>query len=213
MAEIQVMIPSGDISLESSFEERPGRDAGVLLHPHPLYGGDMENNVVVTVKQGMNEKGWSTLRYNSRGVGKSGGSYDHGEGESRDLLHVVEHLREKLPGSRVHVAAYSFGAWVALKAIVEKDCTPESLLLVSPPVDFVSFEGLSLPSVPCLVIAGDMDDLCSPGSLKTWMKRALEDNEHAHLQFIGRCDHFFRGRESELLELVRQFAGKGSDRQ
>jgi len=210
MAEVQLTIPSDDISLESSLEEKQGRDICVILHPHPLYGGNMDNNVVLTVKKGMNEMGWSTLRYNSRGLGKSGGAYDNGEGESRDLTHVVSYLQGKQPESRVHVAAYSFGAWVALKAMVEGGWTPESLLLVSPPVNFMSFEGLALPSVRCRIITGDTDDFCSLHTLKAWAGPALEKGEKVQVNVISRCDHFFWGRESELTSLVRRFVEEGS---
>lgn len=208
MAETRLMIPSGPLTLESCYAGGQGRDACVVLHPHPLYGGDMDNNVVKVVQRTLSAEGWDTLRYNSRGVGASGGHYDNGAGESEDLIHVAGHLKTLVPDARLHVAAYSFGVWVALKSMLEHGWSPASLFLVSPPLDFVSFDGLSLPPVPCLVAVGDRDEFCSIPNLRDWLHAPGNSSEQVDLKIVPRCDHFFWDFEDELSQIVSEFARK-----
>ncbi len=209
MAQTRLTIPSGHLSLEAEHSEGKENKVCIVLHPHPQYGGSMDNNVVRALQRTLNALGWNTLLYNSRGVGASGGYYDNGRGESTDLLAVAGFAGEMHPGSRLYIAAYSFGVWVALKSLVEQALNPDALMLVAPPVDFVSFQGLTLPPVPTLVTVGDADGFCSLSSLERWMSGAgpLGARDSLTLEIIPQCDHFFWGNEKTLSAVVSQFAG------
>ncbi len=203
----RITIPSGHISLEAEYTEGKKKEVCIVLHPHPQYGGSMDNNVVRALQRTLDTLGWSTLLYNSRGVGGSGGYYDNGKGESLDLVEVAGFAREKHPDSRLHIAAYSFGVWVVLKSFAEQRLGVDTLVLAAPPVDFVSFQGLVLPPVPTLVAVGDADGFCSLSSLEKWMDGAAGAKDTVSLEVISQCDHFFWGREKMLSEVVSQFAG------
>ncbi len=205
MAQTRFTISSGHTSLEAEHTEGREKEVCIVLHPHPQYGGNMDNNVVRALQRYLNALGWSTLIYNSRGVGGSGGHYDNGKGESMDLVRVAEFAGEKHTDSRLHIAAYSFGVWVALKSFMEQGLSADALMLVAPPVDFVSFQGLSLPSVPTLVTVGDADGFCSMASLREWMGVVAGARDDLTLEIIPQCDHFFRGNEKKLLEVVFRF--------
>jgi hypothetical protein len=203
MAEKPVRIPveGGKITLEGLFQEgRNGRNA-VLCHPLPLYGGNMHNNVVETARQAFARLGWATLRFNFRGVGASGRSRGQDQKDAQDLNAVSEYLKTCSPGP-IDFAAYSYGAWVALEAI-RMGLSPDSLILLSPPLDFISFEGLKLPEVPRLVTIGNQDDFCSVESLRKWL--STQPGPPVPMEILPYTDHFYWGTEGELYEKIDAF--------
>ena len=112
---------------------RNDTDKGVVItHPHPLYGGDMHNSVVETIMQAYRQKGFTTLRFNFRGVGASQGSYADGIGEQADVRAALSHLTD-LGITRLDLAGYSFGAWVNAH-IMCREADIETMVMVSPPV-------------------------------------------------------------------------------
>jgi hypothetical protein len=204
MPEQRARIAVGPHDLEASFEAGLGPDGAVLCHPHPLYGGNMDNNVVMTLKRSLAGAGWATLRFNFRGVGTSGGEYGDGAGEVDDLLIAAAHLQAQGP-TRLHMAGYSFGAWIVLRAIQQAP-TPASLILVSPPVDFLDFSSLALPPAPTLVTLGNEDSFCSLSALNNWLQQATQTPQAVRLEILQGCDHFHWGQESALESIVRDFA-------
>jgi len=203
MAEKPVGIPveGGKVSLEALFQEgRIGRNA-VLCHPHPLFGGNMHNNVVQSARQVFASLGWSTLRFNFRGAGAGGGSPAQGQKDAEDLFDVCEYLKADSPG-HIDFAAYSYGAWVTMEAI-RKGLSPDSLILVSPPLDFISFDGLKLPEVPVLITVGNQDEFCSLESLRKWL--AGQPASPVNLEILAYGDHFYWGIERELSERINAF--------
>ena len=130
---IEIAGPMG--RLEALLEEPESATTeafAIVCHPHPLHQGTMNNKVVHTVARAVNLTGRPALRFNFRGVGKSAGRYDNGDGETEDLLAVVDWGKQRWPGARLWLAGFSFGSHVALRAtqIVE----PDRLILVAPPV-------------------------------------------------------------------------------
>ena len=201
MAEDPVVIPveSGRISIEGLFEQGPtGRNA-ILCHPHPLYGGNMHSNVVQAARQVFAGLGWATLRFNFRGAGASGGSPAQGQKDAEDLIAVSEYLKAGSPG-RIDLAAYSYGAWATMEAI-RMGLGPDSLILISPPLDFISFEGLRLPDAPTLVTLGNQDQFCYVEALKNW----LSTQPDAKLEVFSRVDHFYWGSERDLSAKIEAF--------
>jgi uncharacterized protein len=203
VAEKRMRISVGAHSLEAAYESGAGRDTVVLCHPHPLYGGNMDNDVVMALKTSLTSRGLGTLRFNFRGVGSSGGSYGDGLGETEDLKGVIRHLRQVGTPS-VHLAGYSFGAWITLRAIALEQ-PPASLCLVSPPMGFLDFSNLTLPSVPTLITLGDSDSFCSATALKEWIMAQEDGKADWHLEILDGCDHFYWGYEALLKSKVESF--------
>ena len=201
--ELRIEIPvDEELTLEGRYA-RGERDAvAVVAHPHPLYGGSMDNNVVEAACGAAAARGCATLRFNFRGVGRSGGHHDEGVGEVDDIGAAVATARERTGGdANVVLVGYSFGAWVATRAVVD-GLRPDALVLVSPPVDFVSFAGLVLPDLPALVAVGGRDEYCSLGSLEAW----LDTQDHRpRLETIDGASHFYFGAERPLVRILDGF--------
>jgi len=149
-------VMSGGLRLEGALHEGGGGLAAVVLHPHPLYGGDMHNHVVVAVCETFADAGATTLRFNFRGTGRSEGAFDDGRGEADDARAAILALRERLPGIPLVLVGYSFGAAVA--AAVASESALRALVLISPPVAFAPLPPLP-DAVDTLVLAGDRDEV------------------------------------------------------
>jgi uncharacterized protein len=206
MSEASVMIAIGNVLLEALVDHGNGVDTVVTAHPHPLYGGSMDNNVVAAIRKAVHDCEWGTLRFNFRGVGGSSGHHQGPSRDGEDLLAVCEYAR-KNGGRKIHFAGYSYGAWVGLKAM-NVGFRPETAILVSPPLDFLDFKDLAPPQCPCLITVGDQDDFCAVASLKNWVADALESQWPPLVQILPQCDHFYRDRERPLAITVESFLRK-----
>ena len=201
-APVGIPVDNGRVTLEGLFEQgRIGRNA-ILCHPHPSYGGDMENHVVRAVRQTFAGLGWGTLRFNFRGTGSSGGNQAEGQKDALDLIEISQFLKARSRG-RIDFAAYSYGAWAAMEAI-RMGLLTDLLILISPPLDFISSGGLKLPDAPVLIIIGDNDDFCSLQSLKNWL--AGQPNTEAFtLEVLAGVDHFYSGAVRQVSAKIRAF--------
>ncbi len=173
----------------------------VVCHPHPLYGGDMNNNVVGLLCRVAVEGGVAALRFNFRGTGRSEGRHEGGQGERLDVAMAAEYLRglPGVDGERLAVAGYSFGAGVALAARVEG---LRAMVLVSPPTMMLPAQPPALP-YPLLLIAGDEDEYVDQDDLSE-LAQALG----ADLVFVSGADHFWWGHEEPLAQAVGDFLRK-----
>ncbi len=196
----------GSIVLEGVIEapddiSKPAAGA-VICHPHPLYGGNMYNNVTSALKKGLVAREVVCLRFNFRGTGKSEGSHGEGVDELEDVRAAVDYLVEQpmVDAGRIIVAGYSFGCWVGLRA-ASVDHRPSRLIGISPPVDHYDFSFLFKETRPKLLIAGDRDFVCSEGKFMQLMENIPEPKQSL---LIAGADHFHSGREEVL---VREMAG------
>lgn len=180
--------PAG--ALESLLQERDGVAPPVtalVLHPHPLFGGTLHNKVVHRVASTLHDLGAAVLRINFRGVGRSGGAFDQGEGELHDAIAALEWQRERWPHARRWVAGFSFGSWVAAR-LAAREPDVERVLLVAPPVRTQSFEVMRSATVPKLVIQGTADTTCPPEALEAEYPHWAEPKE---LRWVEGASHFF----------------------
>ncbi len=174
----------------------------VICHPHPLYGGDMDNGVVIAIQRAFAGEGFSTLRFNFRGVGASGGSYDDGVGEVDDLVAACGFMRDH-GVSELFGAGYSFGSWILLRGYHRENF--KGLVLVSPPLGVMDFRELELPStVPCLIISGSRDEFCPMGQLEAWINKEKSSLNKARHHIIEGENHFFWRSLDKLGEIVRK---------
>ena len=206
MQEEKIFIPSKGIQLEgllSVQEAFPVKGGLVFCHPHPQYGGDMHNAVVATAVGAAFQEGFTTLRFNFRGVGGSEGSYGEGIGEKEDVRAAVEYLIStmKTPDSNFIVGGYSFGAMVSLPIAVRDDRI-KGVVAVAPPLEMHDFGFLKGYQRKKLIIAGDQDLFCPVPSLEKWYEGLQEPKS---LTVIKGADHFFFRYARDLIEPLQQF--------
>jgi hypothetical protein len=198
-----VRIPAGEIRLEAAFgiAEAGARAPGVIIcHPHPQFGGSMDNNVVWALFDTFVERGYAAVAFNFRGVGRSGGRYEEGEGEAGDVSAVLDWLdqRAEVRGLGLGVLGYSFGAWVGLRAAL-KDPRVRCMGAVAPPLAMYSFAFLKELRVPLFVVSGDRDPFC-PAEGKGALGFHLPDR--IAWKTLAGADHFFWNREKEAAECL-----------
>lgn len=192
-----ITFSAGSIVLEGLVNQRAGAIGAIIAHPHPLYGGDMYNPVIECLADVLYHKGYTTLRFNFRGVGRSGGSHGGGRAEGEDVLAAVSYLKDQ-GVSTILAAGYSFGAWV-LAHIETMPAAVQGMLFVAPPLALMPFVGKRhLPRLQ-LVITGEEDEIAAPHLIR----RAIgEWNPEAVLAVIDDADHFYFGRFQALAETL-----------
>lgn len=167
---------------------RAGVNGVVVTHPHPRYGGDMYNPVVSTITQAFQHQGYTTLRFDFRGVGNSQGRYDEGIGEKRDVCRALAYLAQ-INMDKICLAGYSFGAWVNAR-IHPVDAPLSEMIMVSPPVAFVDFGAIQeIPNLK-LVVTGSRDDIAPVHMIQ---ERLPSWNSATRFEIIPGADHFFSG--------------------
>ncbi len=176
------------------------RGNAVICHPHPLYGGSMQNKVVHTMAKSLAANDQTAVRFNFRGVGLSEGNYDQGDGETDDTLAVVDWLSEQQVDLPVVLAGFSFGSFVALRAAAILQ--PAALITVAPPVRMFDFASLQSIECPWLLILGDEDEIVDINSVVNWL-RTLKNPPQ--LEIINGCSHFFHGKLTELRSVCDEF--------
>jgi uncharacterized protein len=181
---------------------------GVVCHPHPLYGGTLDNKVVYTLARAFVELGVPAIRFNFRGVGASVGQYDDGRGETDDALAVIAYGRERWPHASLWLAGFSFGGAVAVRAAAQ--ARPERLVTVAPGVTRVPMAGIASPACPWLIVQGDADDVVEPSAVRDWASR---QSLAPTVRLLPGAGHFFHGRLHELRQVVLDFLAQiaGSD--
>lgn len=170
----------------------------ILCHPHPQHGGTMRNKVVTIMERSVRELGLHTVRFNFRGVGESEGEFDDGQGETDDLLAVVEWVRKTRPDDDLWLGGFSFGAYIALKAA--QDLPVRQVITVAPPVERYGFEQLIPPNCPWLVVQGDEDEVVSPEAVFSWAEKL---DQEADLIVMEGTGHFFHRRLMDLRGLIK----------
>ena len=183
--------------------------AGVVIcHPHPQYGGEMTNNVVMAVSSSIVAYGMAALRFNFRGAGRSGGAYDNGIGEQEDALAALQALAtgtvaEELPDEmRVALAGYSFGGGVALGA-ARGAVGLAALALISPAIgDDASQEALSALTMPKLIATGEADNFATVERVRGLAGMLPGATE---IYIAPQTDHFWWGEEMNLGRRVGEF--------
>jgi alpha/beta superfamily hydrolase len=195
LRERALRIEGGGAPLEAALHEGQGPLAALVLHPHPLYGGDMDNHVVLGVCGALATQGATTLRFNFRGAGRSGASFDGGAGAAHDTLASLAALRQARPDAPLLLAGYSFGAMVA--AAVAEQAAPAGIILISPPRGTPSFE----PACPALLVTGEHDSVAPPDGLE-----AVARGRQVRTVIVAGADHGWWPGLDGLLEEVRSFA-------
>lgn len=181
-----------------------GPFAGVVMcHPHPLMGGNMDNNVVTAVTFALAEAGIASLRFNFRGVGNSGGSHAKGAQEHREALAGLDFLGAlpDVDDKRIGLAGYSFGTRVICghRQLCRK---PRAVVLVAPSLEAITDSPLQSAETPRLIVTGDRDRLVSADGTAEQLARF---NPPAEYHIVPGADHFWVGQEREMAGIVVNF--------
>lgn len=200
---VRIAGPAGEI--EAIVEDVATPDSGavsasacaVVCHPHPLFGGTMDNKVVTTLARALQQCEIPTVRFNFRGVGASAGTFDDGLGETLDLAAVADWAEHRWPGRALVAAGFSFGAYVAMRLSATRALG--RLITVAPPVSRFDFSSFTGPPCPWLLVQGDADELVDPAAVSAW---ATSRKTQPHLVMLPGVGHFFHGHLSELRDTV-----------
>lgn len=196
--ENHVTIDAQGLELEGRLYEGHPEKAAIITHPHPLYGGNMQNAIVTAIAQAYQKAGWTTLRFNFRGTGNSQGHHDNGGGEQDDIQAAVAHLLA-MDRQQIHLAGYSFGAWVLARWSQQFNQPGYPVFMVSPPVAFIPFPDGPLPGLK-EIFTGRRDELAPPDQIRSLM---TSWQPNAQFTVIENTDHFFG---NQVTHLIRAFS-------
>ncbi len=189
-----------NIKLEAVLKKNTSRDAVIITHSHPLYGGNMDNPVVTAIAQAFFENKFSTLKFNFRGTGNSTGMFDNGNGEQEDVKAAISYLKEQ-GYENIHLAGYSFGARINA-LIVSKACEIKDHIMVSPPMDFISFDDIETMPSTGLIVTGDADKIAPAQLIQNSINRWKIAPRY---EIIKNCDHFYSACLPELTAILTDY--------
>jgi len=175
----------------------------LLLHPHPQHGGTMSNKVVYTLYQSFVRRGFSALRFNFRGVGRSQGIFDNGPGELSDAASALDWMQSHNSNARTcWIGGFSFGAWVAMQLMMRR---PEisGFISVSPPANIHDFSFLAPCPASGLILHGDKDDIVPIVSVEKLVKKLkTQKNIKIDYRVLKGGDHFMQEHCVELMAMI-----------
>ena len=189
--------------------DQPVRAAVVFAHPLPTDGGTMHTKVVFRATKALASIGCAVLRFNFRGVGRSAGQFDQGEGEQADFKAALDYMAVRYPGARLWSAGFSFGAWVALEAGAADDRV-SALIGIAPPVATsisghnYTFEKTLASTKPKFFVQGEADEVCPLEGMWAFYARLQEPKE---LVIIDGATHLFEGQAAEVGEALEDLLG------
>ena len=202
--EEKCILHSREFELEGLFDKSGQNQAVIITHPHSLYGGSMRNPVVEAIRTAYKNNGFTTLRFNFRGVGNSQGNFNNGRGEQEDVRAAITYLIE-LGVNAVNLAGYSFGAWVNASLMINDRAPVSEMIMVAPPVRFIDFGSIQAINCLKLVVTGSQDDI-APADL---IRDVLPSwNPDARFEIIEGCDHFYVGHLKKLESILSSYLQK-----
>ena len=185
---------------------RPNAPVALILHPDPNYGGTMNNKVVYSLFRCFKDLGFSVLRFNFRGVGRSQGQFDDGNGELSDATIALDWLQNMNPDAKqCWIAGYSFGAWVGLQLLMRRPDI-NNFIAISPPANEKDFTFLAPCPASGLIIQGGADDIVPPNMVAS-MARHLNQQRNVEIDFamIEDADHQYNNRLPDLYKVSGQY--------
>ncbi len=209
MPEIIFNGPEGRLEGRYSHSKRPNAPLAVILHPHPQHGGTMNNRVTYTVYQTFVGLGFSVLRFNFRGVGRSQGEFDSGVGELSDAaaaLDWMQNVNENASGC--WVAGFSFGAWIGMQLLMRRP-EIEGFISVAPPAKMYDFSFLAPCPSSGLIVHGDSDELVPEGEVsKLAQKLSAQKGISIDYRVIKGANHFFHGQHEQLSADIENYVNR-----
>ena len=209
MPEVIFNGPAGRIEGRYHPSKTKGAPIAIVLHPHPQFGGTMNNKIVYDLFYSFVERGFSALRFNFRGVGRSQGSFDHGAGDLSDSAAALDWVQAVTPDAKsCWIAGVSFGAWIGMQLLMRRP-EIEGFISVAPPANRFDFSFLAPCPSSGLIVHGDADRVAPlkdvetlVSKLKTQRGIIIEQN------VIEGANHFFDGKTDELIAACSAYLDK-----
>ncbi|MGE4218529.1 MAG: alpha/beta hydrolase [Alphaproteobacteria bacterium] len=199
MPEVIFNGPDGRLEGRYQHAKRSGAPIALILHPHPQHGGTMNNKVVYTLYHAYARRGFSVLRFNFRGVGRSQGSFARGEGELADAASALDWLQAyNEDAEQCWIAGFSFGAWIGMQLLMRR---PEitGFISVAPPANMYDFSFLAPCPSSGMILAGERDELVPPESIQKLVDKLRSQRGIAiHHRVVPGANHFFFEHIDEL---------------
>jgi hypothetical protein len=204
--------PEGRLEGRYHRAESPNAPIAIVLHPHPLYGGTMNNKIVYNLYHAYVRAGFSVLRFNFRGVGKSQGKYDEGNGELSDAATALDWMQQQHPEAPTcWIGGFSFGAWIAMHLLMRRP-EIEGFLSVAPPANLYDFSFLAPCPSSGLVIQGTKDEIVPENSVKNLVDKVVtQKGRIIEYQSVDGADHYFRNQLEVLNEHIDEYLQRRSD--
>jgi len=206
-----VIFNGPDGRLEGRYQPGPQPNAPIalILHPHPQYGGTMNNKVVYHLYHAFAGRGFATMRFNFRGVGRSQGEYDSGVGELSDAASALDWLQTYNPDARAAwIAGFSFGAWIAMQLLMRRP-EIEGFIAAAPPANHYDFTFLAPCPSSGLIVNGSNDEIVPPASVQKLVEKLKQQKsitiDHAT---IPGADHFFQDKLDAFNQTVSDYLDK-----
>ncbi|MEM9010705.1 MAG: alpha/beta hydrolase [Pseudomonadota bacterium] len=204
----EVIFPGPEGRLEGRYHPNKEKDApiAIILHPHPQFGGTMNNKVVYNLHYVFHRLGFTVLRFNFRGVGRSQGEYDQGIGELSDAASALDYLQALNPNAKqCWVAGFSFGAWIGMQLLMRR---PEiaGFISVAPPANMYDFTFLAPCPSSGLIINGEADRVVPPADVTTLAEKLKQQKgiTITH-QTVPGASHFFETGMDEMIDVVEGY--------
>jgi len=208
---IEVFIPGPAGRIEAKYfkSNKPTSPIAIVLQPHPQYGGTMNNKIVVELFQTFMENNFSVCRFNFRGVGKSDGEFDNGQGELADAAAALDWLeKENFDNSQCWVSGFSFGSLIAMQLLMRR---PEinRFISVSPQPNVYDFSFLTPCPSSGLMVYGKKDELVPINYIKDLDRRlSLQKGIKVDFQQVNEANHFFSKSENQLIKVLDKYIKK-----
>ncbi len=184
----------------------PAAPIAIVLHPHPQFGGTMNNKVVYRIFHAFARRGFATLRFNFRGVGRSQGTFDNGVGELSDAAAALDWLQTFNPDApHCWIAGFSFGAWISMQLLMRR---PEiaSFISVAPPANMYDFGFLAPCPSSGLIVQGTADEVVSESSVaKLAAKVSSQKSITVKYAKIEGANHFFSDKLDEMMQVIDDY--------
>ena len=204
--EIFIPGPCGRIQAKYSKNENKGAPVALVLQPHPQYGGTMNNKITYETYNSFYKMGFSVIRINFRGVEKSDGVFDNGQGELSDAAAALDWIEKENPGyNQCWVSGFSFGALICMQLIMRR---PEvnKFIAISPQPNLYDFTFLSPCPISGLMLYGENDELVEVDSISNLKKRlSAQKNINIIFNTITNANHFYKNKEKELASLIKNY--------
>tara|TARA_Y100000590_G_scaffold350242_1_gene402056 strand:+ start:899 stop:1555 length:657 start_codon:yes stop_codon:yes gene_type:complete len=204
--EIFIPGPSGKIQAKYLKNKQQGSPIALVLQPHPQYGGTMNNRIVYETYNNFYKNGFSVIRINFRGVEKSDGVFDNGQGELSDAAAALDWIERENPGyNQCWVSGFSFGALICMQLIMRR---PEvsKFVAISPQPNVYDFTFLAPCPISGLIVYGKNDELVPEDSIFNLKKRLnTQKNIEVKFESISNANHFYKSKEKDLVSIIDHY--------
>ena len=206
MAEVIFNGPDGRLEGRYHQSKKPDAPIAIVLHPHPLHGGNMNNRVVFIMFNNFVERGFSVLRFNFRGVGRSQGAFDNGVGELSDAAYAFDWMQQFNSNSPFcWIGGYSFGALISMQLMMRRP-EIEGFVSISPPAGTEDFSFLAPCPSSGLIIHGDKDTHVPLDAVKKLAQKLDgQKNISVNLSIVKGADHFYKDNMDNLSKEVSSY--------